>query len=108
LIADSFYVGGNLRIEFPRARIIDPRSPLSSWPGASDNGPCLLVWQETAGSPLAAGPSSPQTAYLADVLHGDPSASHRDGEVSAPFHNADVPPYRMRYRLYGQPVGDCR
>jgi 4-amino-4-deoxy-L-arabinose transferase-like glycosyltransferase len=107
LIADSFYAGGNLRVEFPRARIIDPRFPLSSWPEPSDNGPCLLVWQAAAASPLAAG-ASRQTAYLADVLHGDPSASHRDGEVSVAFHNADVPPYRMRYRLFDQPIGDCR
>ncbi len=106
ILADGVTVGGNLRSAFPQARIVAPGFPVTSWPDPTGNGPCLMAWQETADP--ASGATPAQFATLTDMLHGDPDAPHRDGEVSAPLHMSDAPLFRMGYRLYEQPVGDCR
>ena len=96
-----------LRVAFPSARIVEPGFPLTSWPPSSDDGPCLLVWQGPAEPATAVVPPR-LTAYLTDVLAGDPQAPHRQGDVSAPAHMQEAKLYRISYRLYDRPVGDCR
>jgi hypothetical protein len=44
IVTDGFHIGGNMRVEFPAARVIDASYPPSVWPGPA-GGQCLLLWQ---------------------------------------------------------------
>lgn len=107
ILVDHLYTGGNLRAHFPEARIIDPTYPDAGWPRPNGTAQCLLVWYigETANEN---GPPSAQTAYLASDLRGDPNAPYRQGVVGAPWYHDESRSYRLGYRLYDGPLGDCR
>ena len=44
-MADGFHIGGNMRVEFPAARVIDAAYPPATWPRRAGDGDCLLLWQ---------------------------------------------------------------
>ncbi len=97
--------GGNMRILFPRARVVDPNYPLSTWPAPSGRGGCLLLSRSAGGAEPGRIPAMP---YLAESLHGDPDAPHVDGEVSAEMLPPAKGEFSLAYRLYKDPNGDCR
>jgi 4-amino-4-deoxy-L-arabinose transferase-like glycosyltransferase len=104
-ILASASMAGNLRVPFPRARIVDPTYPNSGWPPPAGEGQCLFVWEgagETAEAP------SGFTTYLADALGGRPGAPHAEGVASAPNRHPAVGTLTLGYRLYNGPNGDCR
>jgi 4-amino-4-deoxy-L-arabinose transferase-like glycosyltransferase len=105
ILTNSMYEGGNLRVHFPDARVVLPPYPPETWPPPKDDGPCLVVWP--AAEPPTSVPEL-QASYLAEALHGDPSAPYRDGIVSAPTFGDEAYSYRMAYRLYETATGDCR
>ena len=106
IVADGFHVGGNMRVEFPDARIIDATYPPAMWPAPTGEGQCLLVWRQRddGGSGARQYPES----YLAASLNGDTTATPRDGVASALMFHSDTKRYHLGYRLYDRPVGDCR
>jgi 4-amino-4-deoxy-L-arabinose transferase-like glycosyltransferase len=106
IVADGFHIGGNMRVEFPAARMIDASYPPATWPLPAGNDECLLLWQIRDDRPDS-GAAKTLQSYLVEKLDGAADAPHRDGVASAPmFHSTRE--YRLRYRLYDQPVGDCR
>ena len=104
-IVASGEIGGNMRIRFPDARIVDPSYPLATWPPPSGRGQCLLLWTAAPGT---APTPAPYESYLADVLHGQPAALHTEGIVSAPMLPPAEGELRFGYWLYEGPNGDCR
>jgi hypothetical protein len=107
ILADTMSSGGNLRVQFPDARVIVPQFPLDSWPAAAGEGPCLIVWPAGEGEPVAPFPQQ-QASYLVDALRAETDRSHREGVVSAPYFGDKANLYRMAYRLYPASNGDCR
>jgi hypothetical protein len=107
IVADGFHIGGNMRGEFPDARVIDAAYPPATWPTPRGEDACLLVWQlrEDRADTDSAQPWL--EAYLAEKLGGAVDAPGRDGVASAPMLNS-ARQYRLGYRLYSQPTGDCR
>jgi 4-amino-4-deoxy-L-arabinose transferase-like glycosyltransferase len=107
IVADGFHTGGNMRVEFPKARVLDPAFPPATWPAARDQGPCLLLWRLRD-----AGPSERENSYLQgyleERLHASPDAPHRNGVVSGLMFGSKTRQYRMAFQLYDAPAGDCR
>ncbi len=94
-------IGANMRAHFPHVRVVDPDLPIALWPPASGDGQCLLLAQND-------GKLAGLGADLKDALNGDPEAPHRDGALEAPMHPPIGGTFRLSYRLYAGPTGDCR
>lgn len=107
ILVDGFHIGGNMRVEFPEARIMDVTYPPATWPPASGDGPCLLLWQDRDPAYSSAAKASVET-YLARELRASAAASHRDGVVSDLMFGSKTRQYRMAFELYDRPTGDCR
>jgi hypothetical protein len=104
IVTEGFHIGGNMRVEFPAARVIDASYPPSAWPAPAGDGQCLLLWQVRDDRPDIEGWLQ---SYVGGKLGGAADAPHRDGVASAPmFHSARQ--YRLGYGLYDRPAGDCR
>jgi hypothetical protein len=108
IVADGFHTGGNMRVAFPDARIVDPAFPPSIWPAPKDEGPCLLVWHVRDEPGYSDAALSYLESYLAGALRGDATAPHKDGMISALMFGSETREYRLGYRLYDGPVGGCR
>jgi 4-amino-4-deoxy-L-arabinose transferase-like glycosyltransferase len=107
IVVDSFPVGGNMRVAFPDARIMDAAYPPRIWPAPRENRPCLLLWQERDPERTVS-TEHWLRAYLADGLHASPDAPHREGVVSELMFGSKTREYRLRYVLYEGAAGDCR
>jgi hypothetical protein len=107
IVANGFHVGGNMRVEFPSARVTEPSFPQYAWPPAEGDGTCLLVWQVRDDRPMSDEVGYLES-YLAEKLGGSVDAPHRDGVVSAPMFGSGTRQYQLGYRLYDEPTGDCR
>ena len=66
-----------------------------------------MLWQTRDGGPAQGALPAQLSAYLATALGGDPDLIHKDGDVGGPMYNS-TRQYRIAYRLYEQPTGDCR
>jgi hypothetical protein len=108
ILVDGFHVGGNARVEFPGARIIDAAYPPSVWPAPQGDGQCLLLWQDRGDPGYNDAARRYLESYLTEELNGDATAPHDEGVVSALMFGSDTREYRLGYRLYAGSVGDCR
>ena len=108
IVVDGLHIGGNMRVEFPAARVIDAAYPPSTWPAARGDGGCLLLWQVRDDRPDSDASRPWLEAYLAEKLGGEVDAPHRDGLAAAAMFGSDTRQYRLGYRLYDGPTGDCR
>jgi hypothetical protein len=106
IVVSDFHLGGNLRVQFPRARVVDIGYPARVWPSASGQGQCLALWPPKANVERAF------EAYLSQELAVPVEAPRREGEVNVPVHgylgSARTRSYRLLYRLYEPSQGDCR
>jgi hypothetical protein len=107
ILADSFHTGGNMRIAFPDARIIDVGYPPSIWPAPRGDGQCLLVWNAHKTEAENEDARQYVLSYL-PKLAGAADAPHREGVASALMYGSDKREYRLGFRLYEEPLGDCR
>jgi len=107
ILVDGFHIGGNMRVEFPDARVIDAAYPPATWPAPRGDGPCLLLWQDRDPG-HSAGVRAYLEGYLADELQAPPDAPDRVGVVSELMFGSDTRQYRMAFELYEAPAGDCR
>jgi 4-amino-4-deoxy-L-arabinose transferase-like glycosyltransferase len=100
--------GGNLRVQFPGARVLDPLYPLASGPRGAGDGQCLILFGDSQDELAHQASLGRFASYLAGPLSGSLDAPHRAGVVSAPM----LPPAKgslgLAYRLYEGPDGDCR
>jgi hypothetical protein len=100
--------GGNMRVYFPRARIIDPTYPLAIRRVPTDAGQCLVLYGEDGDARHREASLQRYESYLEGFLGGRGDAPHREGVASA----AMLPPatgiLRLGYRLYETPNGECR
>jgi hypothetical protein len=101
LVAD-FHVGGNLRVQFPEARIVYTGAPKAIWPPPKGDGACLLAWPtDMRGAP------EDMAAYLRSELGGAPDPTAAIATVTAPMPRS-ARRYSLSYQLYTAGVGECR
>jgi 4-amino-4-deoxy-L-arabinose transferase-like glycosyltransferase len=106
IVVPDFHIGGNLRVQFPHARIVEIGYPARAWPKPSGQGQCLAVW-------LGSGEASQRMrgqidGYLARELRVPANAARQEGMVAAPMLGSATRMYRLAYALYDAPQGDCR
>lgn len=106
ILADGFHIGGNMRVEFPAARVIDAAYPPATWPAPRGEGDCLLLWQMRDDPGRGEAARDWLEKYLVAKLEGAADAPHRDGVASGPMFHSERE-YRLGYRLYDEPTGDC-
>jgi 4-amino-4-deoxy-L-arabinose transferase-like glycosyltransferase len=106
IVVSDFHLGGNLRVKFPRARLLDIGYPPRVWPAVSGQGQCLVLWPAKASAEQAF------DLYLSRELGVPADSPRREGEVTVPLngllHSAKTRTYRLIYRLYEPSQGDCR
>jgi 4-amino-4-deoxy-L-arabinose transferase-like glycosyltransferase len=106
ILVPDFHIGGNLRVQFPHARIVEIGYPARTWPKPSGQGQCLAVWLGSGdGSQRMRGQID---VYLARELRVPADATRRDGMIAAPMLGSTTRMYRLAYALYDAPQGDCR
>jgi 4-amino-4-deoxy-L-arabinose transferase-like glycosyltransferase len=106
IVASDFHIGGNLRVQFPDARLLQIGYPSRVWPGSSSMGQCLAVW---TGSLEASDRMRGRVdSYLVKELGVSVGAPRREGAVSAPMLGSVVRTYRLFFALYDGPQGECR
>jgi hypothetical protein len=106
IVLRDMHLGGNLRVRFPHARVIDTGYPARMWPKASGMGQCLAIWTEYSGPTEQT--RSRVYAYLAKELGVVSDAPRREGAVTASFPGSKTRSYRLFYALYDGPQGECR
>ena len=102
IVVADFHVGGNLRLEFPQARVIQIGYPPAVWPPPRGRGQCLLVWSPKVNREAAF------AAYLSYNLGVAADAPRRDGVLTLPLPGWRGRNYRLNYRLYPESQGECR
>jgi len=102
VLVGDFHVGGNLRVQFPEARIVYTGAPKAIWPPPKRDGACLLAWpSEMRGAP------EDMAGYLRSELGGAPDPAAAVGTVTAPMPRS-ARRYSLSYQLYTVGVGECR
>ena len=106
IVVSDFHIGGNLRVQFPDARIMQIGYPSPVWPKSNGTGQCLAVWTGSGG----AGERTREKidAYLGSVLRVAANASKREGSVAPLMHGSKTRTYAFRYVLFDTPQGECR
>jgi hypothetical protein len=109
VVVRDVHLGGNLRVQLPKARFMAVGYPPKVWPrpapSLTGNGQCLAVWTDHKGQ--AELHRSEIRTYLTGELGVPVEAKGRAGEVSARYAGSKRT-YRVFYELYDAPQGDCR
>jgi hypothetical protein len=110
ILADDEYLAGNMRVQFPNARVLAARYPLFRPPAKGDNaGQCLVVWHAENGAKLP-----PRLAGLARHAVGmnlDASQLPRTVEAVVPYSDTALARRRAIVLAFLAPdkdVGTCR
>ncbi|HET7154358.1 MAG TPA: hypothetical protein VFI87_03210, partial [Hyphomicrobiaceae bacterium] len=106
IVVSDFHIGGNLRVQFPDARVMQIGYPSPVWPKPSGTGQCLAVWVGSGGT--GARVRSQVDAYLAHELRVGADTARRESSVAATMHGSKTRTYQLAYALYEAPQGECR
>ena len=103
IVAGDEHTGGNLRLRFPRARVVTLRYADFVPPRSGTDGQCLVVWKADKGD-------GPLATIAERVLPGLGA-----GVEGLPVRHLDAPLYgsagrtaRLGYVLIAEGAGDCR
>jgi hypothetical protein len=106
IVLRDLHLGGNLRVQFPQARVMDTGYPARMWPARPGQGQCLAIWTEY-GHPVEQSRGEVD-AYLVKELGVAWDAARREGAVTAHLRGSKTRSYRLYYALYDGPQGECR
>jgi 4-amino-4-deoxy-L-arabinose transferase-like glycosyltransferase len=105
VVVRDIHLGGNLRVQFPAARVMATGYPPRVWPRPVGTGQCLLVWSAYTGPAEEA--RAQVQRYAAGDLAVPADAKPREGTVEVPYARSRRT-YRIHYALYDTPQGECR
>lgn len=106
IVTDEVHIGGNLRLAFPKSRVINPAWPVTGWPPARGRGQCLAVWQ--AEVPGVRSHRRRLQSFLAGALQVAPDAPRRSGRVVAPMIGSETRSFALGYELLTDGSAACR
>ncbi len=109
ILADDEYLAGNMRVQFPEARVMAARYPLFRPPQTSERAQCLVVWHAEHGQRLPARLSALARHATGTAVPDGPAPA----TVSAVVPHSDTALARKReiviaYRLVESNLGTCR
>jgi len=103
IVVHGVHVAGNLRVQFPQARVMEIGYPPRVWPRPTGTGQCLAVWTGEGS-----GARDLVDAYLRRELGVNGAAPRHESVVSAFMQGSRTRSYRLFYRLYEGAQGECR
>ncbi len=108
IVAGDIHIAGNLRVQFPQARILTPRYWEVRPPAPAEPGACLVVWNEEMSEPE----KKELLAFLQGLGVSPPSSAEstlRTLKIPLP-PRIEVPQRQVLIRtlLLPQGQGDCR
>jgi lipopolysaccharide core galacturonosyltransferase RgtB len=104
IMAETTFIGGNLRLVFPTSRVVTPAvlSGLSIDP--PHNGQCLAVWDGGDRRPLP----SPLGSFLEEVLHAQLPNDQSPAYIDAQLKRSEERIFSIGFLLFPAGLGECR
>jgi 4-amino-4-deoxy-L-arabinose transferase-like glycosyltransferase len=90
ILAEDVFLAGNLRLAFPRARVLTPELPAA---GIMEGQPVLLVWRADRSDE----PSGAMMKWAARLALPEPDAAPRPRHAEARFRGAEQRTYRIGF-----------
>lgn len=103
---DQFHLGGNLRLQFPDSRMLEPHSPIGIFPAAAGDGQCLLV--RRANSPEPRRLHESLRLFAVQDLEVPGAAAWQIGRIRVPIAGSDGRHYVVDFDLLSPGAGTCR
>jgi 4-amino-4-deoxy-L-arabinose transferase-like glycosyltransferase len=104
IVAETTFIGGNLRLLFPTARVVTPdiRAGLHVHPQAT--GQCLVVWDGGHRQPIPPA----LRRFLEETLHVWSFGDDAPHYIEAQLQHAQQQVFRVGFWLIPDGLGDCR
>jgi hypothetical protein len=109
IVVEDHHLGGNLRAQFPEARIADLEQSFRFWsePSMTD-GNCVFVQKLKNGRTIKPGTWADFESFLTDTLSGKPKEFYKEQITDLRMPGLSDRTMRYAYRVYENGNGECR
>ncbi len=104
IVAENTFLGGNLRLAFPGARVVTPEVTTGMHVRARMGGQCLIVWDGNARQPLP----EPLQRFLEQDLQARPPEGAVPHYAEAWLWHSHQRVFRLVFLLFPAGLGECR
>jgi hypothetical protein len=104
IVADTAFIGGNLRLVFPRARVVTPEMLSGLRATSHVTGQCLVVWHGAGRESLP----PPLPLFLEKTLHAPLPSDQTPRYIDARLKHSHEAVFRIGFLLLADGRGDCR
>jgi lipopolysaccharide core galacturonosyltransferase RgtB len=104
IVAESTFIGGNLRLAFASARVVTPGVTTGLQVGRRTAGQCLVVWDGNDGQLLP----SPLHQFLEETLQAQDLNTQAPHYIEARLKRSHQQVFRLGFSLFPAGLGDCR
>jgi 4-amino-4-deoxy-L-arabinose transferase-like glycosyltransferase len=104
IVADTTFIGGNLRLVFPNARVVTPDIHVGLRVRPQPTGQCLVVWDGEHRQPLP----PPLRRFLAESLHVSALNDREPHYIDAHLQRSQHQVFSLGFGLLPHGLGDCR
>jgi lipopolysaccharide core galacturonosyltransferase RgtB len=104
IVAENTFIGGNLRLTFPNARVLTPELTTGLQVAARETAQCLVVWDGNKGQALP----EPLQRFLEKDLRAQLPSGHVPGYAEAWLRHSHQRVFRLGFLLLPAGLGECR
>jgi 4-amino-4-deoxy-L-arabinose transferase-like glycosyltransferase len=104
IVAESTFLGGNLRLTLPQARVLTPELPMLPLTSAHEAGQCLVVWDGRQGPSLP----GPVQRFLETDLRAHVPTGPPPGYVEAYLKGSSERVFGLWFMIFPGGLGGCR
>ena len=104
IVAENTFIGGNLRLTFPHARVLTPELTVGLQVAARQTGQCLVVWDGNDRQPLP----EPLQQFLEKELQARAPSGDVPGYAEAWLRHSHQRVFRLGFLLLPAGLGECR
>jgi lipopolysaccharide core galacturonosyltransferase RgtB len=104
IVAETTFIGGNLRLMFPTSRVVTPEVTTGLQVGHREAGQCLVVWDGNHGEPLPI----PLQRFLEEFLHAQPLSDRAARYIEARLKRSRQRVSRLGFLLFPAGLEECR
>jgi hypothetical protein len=104
IVAENTFIGGNLRLTFPDARVLTPELTIGLQATARESGQCLVVWDGNDIQPLP----EHLHRFLEKELQAQALGNVVPGYAEAWLKHSHQRVFRLGFLLLPEGLGECR
>jgi hypothetical protein len=104
IVAENTFIGGNLRLTFPSARVVTPELTTGLQGSPREAGQCLVVWDGKPRQPLP----DPLQRFLEKDLQAQLPGSQLPRYAEARLKHSHQQMFRLGFLLFPAGLGECR